>query len=45
MDNRILSARWILAGKAPQDAPITVKGWVRTRRQTQRHFDRENLGR
>jgi asparaginyl-tRNA synthetase len=34
MDNRVLSVRWILAGKAPQDAPVTVKGWVRTRRDS-----------
>jgi aspartyl/asparaginyl-tRNA synthetase len=24
----------MLAGKAPQDAPVTVKGWVRTRRDS-----------
>ena len=24
----------ILAGRAPQDAPVTVKGWVRTRRDS-----------
>ena len=24
----------ILAGHAPQDAPVTVKGWVRTRRDS-----------
>src|SRR5262245_25426249 len=24
----------ILAGKAPKDAPVTVKGWVRTRRDS-----------
>jgi hypothetical protein len=34
MDDRTLSVRWILAGKAPQDAPVTVKGWVRTRRDS-----------
>ena len=34
MEDRILSVRWILAGKAPQDAPVTVKGWVRTRRDS-----------
>ena len=32
MDDRVLSVREILAGKAPQDAPVTVKGWVRTQR-------------
>src|SRR6185369_6124902 len=26
--------REILAGQAPQDAPVTVKGWVRTRRDS-----------
>ena len=34
MDNRVFSVRWILAGKAPQDAAVTVKGWVRTRRDS-----------
>src|SRR5262245_5480038 len=34
MDDRVLSVRWILAGKAPRDAPVTVKGWVRTRRDS-----------
>ena len=34
MDDRVLSVREILAGKAPQDAPVTVKGWVRTRRDS-----------
>src|SRR5437588_12849556 len=34
MDNRVLSAREILAGQAPKDAPVTVKGWVRTRRDS-----------
>ena len=29
-----LSVREILAGRAPQDAPVTVKGWVRTRRDS-----------
>ena len=28
------SVRDILAGKAPADAPVTVKGWVRTRRDS-----------
>src|SRR5437588_7303992 len=28
------SVRAILAGEAPPDAPITVKGWVRTRRDS-----------
>src|SRR5262247_2571347 len=34
MDNKVLSVRWILAGQAPKDAPVTVKGWVRTRRDS-----------
>src|SRR3954454_22446518 len=29
-----LSVREILAGEAPADAPVTVKGWVRTRRDS-----------
>ena len=29
-----LSVRDILAGKAPKDTPVTVKGWVRTRRDS-----------
>ena len=29
-----LSVREILAGKAPADTPVTVKGWVRTRRDS-----------
>jgi asparaginyl-tRNA synthetase len=33
-----LSVREILAGKAPQDAPVTVKGWVRTRRDSKAGF-------
>jgi asparaginyl-tRNA synthetase len=34
MGNDWLSVRAILAGEAPQDAPVTVKGWVRTRRDS-----------
>jgi asparaginyl-tRNA synthetase len=34
MDQREFSARRILAGEAPQEAPVTVKGWVRTRRDS-----------
>src|SRR5271155_2672403 len=34
MDKREFSAREILAGKAPNDAPVTIKGWVRTRRDS-----------
>jgi asparaginyl-tRNA synthetase len=29
-----LSVREILAGRAPRDVPVTVKGWVRTRRDS-----------
>src|SRR3982074_2507649 len=34
MDKRALSVRGILAGEASPDAPVTVKGWVRTRRDS-----------
>ena len=34
MDESELSVRQILAGGAPGDAPVTVKGWVRTRRDS-----------
>ena len=34
MENRELSGREILAGEAPQDAPVSIKGWVRTRRDS-----------
>src|SRR5438477_3050749 len=34
MDNTELSVRAILAGLAPQDEAVTVKGWVRTRRDS-----------
>src|SRR5260221_4749181 len=34
MDTRGVSVRGILAGQAPTDAPVTVKGWVRTRRDS-----------
>src|SRR6202041_1205212 len=34
MDNRPFNVRSILAGEAPKDAAITVKGWVRTRRDS-----------
>src|SRR5271157_4492109 len=34
MNKREFSAREILAGQAPGDAPVTVKGWVRTRRDS-----------
>src|ERR1700747_1378626 len=34
MDKTEFSGRQILAGQAPQGAPITIKGWVRTRRDS-----------
>ena len=34
MDNRSFNVRSILAGDAPKEVPITVKGWVRTRRDS-----------
>src|SRR3954466_11064018 len=34
MDNPAFSVRAILSGEAPADTPVTVKGWVRTRRDS-----------
>src|ERR1700732_11418 len=34
MHHTAFSVRRILAGEAPKDTPITVKGWVRTRRDS-----------
>jgi asparaginyl-tRNA synthetase len=34
MDKKVFSGSEILAGEAPQDAPVTLKGWVRTRRDS-----------
>ena len=34
MPKNELSVRQILAGKAPAETPVTVKGWVRTRRDS-----------
>ena len=34
MDKKEFNVRQILAGQAPPDAPVTVKGWVRTRRDS-----------
>src|SRR5499426_3099207 len=34
MHRQEFSTRDILAGRAPPDAPVTVKGWVRTRRDS-----------
>ena len=34
MNNNTFNVSGILAGEAPKDAAITVKGWVRTRRDS-----------
>src|SRR5246127_4713210 len=34
MDNKTFNVRSILAGEAPKEVAITVKGWVRTRRDS-----------
>src|ERR1700751_4291083 len=34
MDKSELSVRGILAGEAPKEAPVTVRRWVRTRRDS-----------
>src|ERR1700722_19681948 len=34
MDNKTFNVRSILAGEAPKDTQVTVKGWVRTRRDS-----------
>ena len=34
VDSSAFSVREILAGEAPTEAPVTVKGWVRTRRDS-----------
>src|SRR6202049_5087216 len=34
MDKKDFSVRSVLAGEAPKDTPVTVKGWVRTRRDS-----------
>src|SRR5947208_16877708 len=34
MEQQAFSVRAVLAGEAPQNAPVTVKGWVRTRRDS-----------
>ena len=33
-----LNVRGILSGQAPSDTPVTVKGWVRTRRDSKAGF-------
>jgi asparaginyl-tRNA synthetase len=37
------SVRDILAGRAPQDAPVMVRGWVRTRRDSKAGFSFVNV--
>src|SRR5467141_4089437 len=37
------TVRDVLAGRAPQDASVTVKGWVRTRRDSKAGFSFINL--
>jgi len=44
MDRSEFSAREILAGGAPEDAPVTVKGWVRTRRDSKAGISFVHLG-
>jgi asparaginyl-tRNA synthetase len=34
MENTAYDVRTVLAGQAPADTPVTVKGWVRTRRDS-----------
>ncbi len=38
-----LSVCGILAGRAPKDAPVTVRGWVRTRRDSKAGFSFVNV--
>src|SRR5205807_5374525 len=38
-----LTVREVLAGRAPQDASVTVKGWVRTRRDSKAGFSFVNV--
>jgi asparaginyl-tRNA synthetase len=38
-----LSIREVLAGRAPKEAPVTVKGWVRTRRDSKAGFSFVNV--
>jgi len=38
-----LSVRDVLAGRAPKDQPVTVKGWVRTRRDSKAGFSFVNV--
>src|SRR5437660_3228333 len=38
-----LTVREVLAGRAPQDASVTVRGWVRTRRDSKAGFSFVNV--
>ena len=38
-----LSVRDVLAGRAPKDTPVTVQGWVRTRRDSKAGFSFVNV--
>ena len=38
MDGQVFSVRAILAGEAPKDTPVTVNGWIRTRRDSKAGF-------
>ena len=38
-----LSVREVLAGRAPKDTPVVVKGWVRTRRDSKAGFSFVNV--
>jgi asparaginyl-tRNA synthetase len=38
-----LSVRDVLGGRAPKDTPVTVKGWVRTRRDSKAGFSFVNV--
>jgi asparaginyl-tRNA synthetase len=42
-DPNRLMIRDVLAGRAPKDAPVTVKGWVRTRRDSKAGFSFVNV--
>src|SRR5712671_3977882 len=43
MEIRQFSVREVLAGSIPKDKPVTVKGWVRTRRDSKAGFSFVNL--
>jgi asparaginyl-tRNA synthetase len=43
MTKQQFSVREVLAGQAPKETPVTVKGWVRTRRDSKAGFSFVNL--